>query len=76
MPGIQTRIKPMVSQQRSHMVSGFNDAQVLDVSLHKKKKKSVRDKVTGKKWIYLETHSINPTSVISKGESDPKIWSG
>ena len=52
----------------THLVSGLNEAQVLNgLSLS-----SVRDKVIGKKWIYLERdlHFIDRMQSISKGKND------
>ena len=42
------------------MISGFNEAQVLDVYC---RKNSVRDKVRGKKWIYLEKKTLHRQNV-------------
>ena len=42
------------------LVSGLNEAQVLDVS---SQKESVRDRVMGKKWIYLERNTLHRQSV-------------
>ena len=38
-----------LSLETAHLASGLGEAQVLYISLEKN---SVRDKVTGKKWIY------------------------
>ena len=42
------------------------------------RKKSVRDKVPGKKWIYLERNTLHKPNVshVRRREIDPKIWSG
>ena len=55
----------------TYLVSGLNEAQVLDVSLQN----SVRDKVIGNKWIYLERNT--PQSrvwAISEGEKSTRVW--
>ena len=38
------------------------------------RKNSVRDKVMGKKWIYLERSTLHGQSAIAKGESRPRVW--
>ena len=40
----------------THLVSGLNEAHVLDVS--SQKEFSERDKVISKKWIYLERNTL------------------
>ena len=45
----------------THLVSGLNEAQVLDVS--SQKELSERHKVMGKKWIYLERYTFHRQSV-------------
>jgi len=40
----------------THLISGLNEVQVLDVSLQKE---PVRDKVVGKKWIYLGRNTLH-----------------
>ena len=53
-----------LSIEITHLISGLNKAQVLDVSLQKE---PVRDKVIGKKWIYLGRNTLHRWSVaISK----------
>ena len=37
-------------------------------------KKSVRDKVIGKKWIYLDRNTIHGMWAISKRDNSLKIW--
>ena len=55
----------MVSKQRSHLVSGFNDAQVLDVSLQKKisEKQSDREEV-----VLFREKDTRQGCAISEGE--------
>ena len=38
------------------------------------RKKSVRDKVIGKKWIYLDRNTIHRVWAISEGDNSLKIW--
>ena len=40
------------------------------------RKNSVRDKVIGKKWIYLERNTLHRVWAISEGESSLEIWCG
>ena len=40
------------------------------------RKNSVRDKVTGKKWIYSERNTLHRMWAISEGECSLKMWCG
>ena len=57
MAGTRTRPKPMVFQLRSH--TWFQDLMKLRFLISHRRKNSVRDKVTGKKWIYLERNTLH-----------------
>ena len=54
--GTQTQPKPMVFQLRSH--TWFQDLMKLRFLISHRRKHSVRDKVMGKKWIYLERNTL------------------
>ena len=58
-------LKP--SQNPRYLVSGPNEARVLNVSLQKN---SVRDKVIGKKWIYLDTERSTVHRVWAMAEDE------
>ena len=55
--GTRTRPKPTVFQLRSH--TRFQDLMELRFLMPHGRKNSVRDKVTGKKWIYLERNTLH-----------------
>ena len=57
----------------THLVSGLNELWVL---IFHCRKNSVRDKVSSKKWIYLERNTLYRVWAISDGESDLEIWHG
>ena len=56
-----------------YLVSGPNEAQIRDVS----SQNSVRDKVIGKKWVYLERDTLHRVWAIAEGECGrPEMWCG
>ena len=57
-PKPRLRLEFMVFKLRSHLILGLNEAQILDVS----SMNSVRDKLTGKKWNYLERNTLDRQS--------------
>ena len=61
MAGTQTRPKPMVFQLRSH--PWFQDLMKLRFLMSHRGKNSVRDKVIGKEWTYLERNTLHRQSV-------------
>ena len=61
-------------QLRSHI--WFLDLMKLRFSMSHHGKNSVRDKVIGNKWIYLETHSVFRVWAISEGKSGLQMWCG
>ena len=69
---LRLNVEPMVFQLTSH--TWFQDIMKprFWMSLHRNN--SVRDKVIGKKWIYLERNTLHRVWIISVGESGPRIW--
>ena len=69
----QTQPKPTVFQLRSH--TWFQDLMKLRFLMSHCRKNSVRDKVIGKKWIYLERNTLHRKSVGHlRSESGPRVW--
>ena len=71
-PGARTRIHCLLIDI-AHLVSGLNEAQVLFVSA---RRNSVRGKVIGKMWVYLEIHTPQTECCSSQKVRDPEIWGG
>ena len=65
--GTWTQPKPTVFQLRSH--TWFQDLMKLRFLMCHHRKNSVKDKVTGKKWIYLERNTLHRVWTISEGKS-------
>ena len=59
--GTRTQPKPTVFQLRSH--TWFQDLMKLRFLMSHRRKNSVRDKVIGKKWVYLERNTLHRQSV-------------
>ena len=59
--GTQTQPTPAVFQLRSH--TWFQDLMELRFLMSHHRKNSVRDKVIGKKWIYLEINTLHRQSM-------------
>ena len=73
MAGTWTRPKPAVFQLRS--CTWFQDLMKLMFLMSQRRKNSVRDKVIGKKWIYLERNTLHRQSgAISEGEKSTRVW--
>ena len=65
-PKLRLRPDPTVFQLRSHAWS--QNLIKLRFSMSHCRKNSVRDRVIDRKWIYLDTQSIDRLQSISKGE--------
>ena len=55
----------------THLVSGLMKLRFL---MSHCRKNSVRDKVMGKKWIYLERNTLHRVWAISEGEKGTGVW--
>ena len=53
-------LEPTLLIEITHLVSRFNETQVLDVS----SQKEFSERVIGNKWIYLERNTLHRQSVV------------
>ena len=57
----------------THLVSGSNEAQVLDIL----SQKEFSERQIGKKWIYLERNTLHiEVWAVTEGKSDLEMWCG
>ena len=72
-PSAATRTQPKLTvfQLRSH--TWFQDLMKLRFLMSHRRKNSVRDKVMGKEWIYLERNTLHRVWAISEGEKCTRV---